>query len=209
MINKLKEKDMTGEDIDFVFDRFPEIALIEQDDLMFEAVRVLSCAPDYFWECPATTSDYYHNPHTRSKHGLWVHTKMVVTVFQRLSESWLQMELISENEKDYGLVACLLHDLLKNGFSESYERGDPSRSDHDEIMGIVIDNYTNLPPEVSIAIKQHMGPWYDGDKPSNYLSLLVHTCDMIASSKNITPGIYEPHEDIFCKYPNIPQSDFK
>lgn len=197
---------MKEEDIDKAFERFPELERIENDKIMYETIKALSLAPDYFWDVPATTVNKYHNPYSRSTHGLWIHTKMVFTAFERISESWLELGLISEEEVDYGRSACLIHDLFKNGLPENYEEGDSSTRDHELTAATEIYNKTELPEEVIIAVSSHMGPWYEGFKPKNYLSLLIHTCDMIASSKNITCGIYKPNKEINNKYPSIPNS---
>jgi hypothetical protein len=198
---------MEKQDVDDIFDKFRELEIIEEDKIRFETMKVISDAPDYFWEVPAASSGPYHNPYCRMKYGLWIHTKMVFSSYERIAESWERMGLISDMERDIGRSACLIHDLLKYGVQNEYDGNSGAKQDHDILCADMVDNYTNLPALSTYAINEHMGPWYDGREPSTYLSLLIHTSDMIASSPNITVGVYKPHEKIRRRYPNIPRAD--
>lgn len=201
-------RELTEDDIDKAFEKFPELELMEDDEIMFETIRGISMAPDYFWKVPSTESNTYHNPYSRSEHGLWIHTKMVFTVFERLSESWIEMGLLEEKHRDLGRSACLLHDIVKKGIPQNYTKGESSKKDHDILGGELVKNYTNLPECVSTAVCEHMGPWYEGEEPETKLGHIVHICDMVSSSKNINVGIYKPHDDITKKYPGIPRAYF-
>lgn len=184
--------------------RFPEIELINDDDIRQDTLDALvKLTPDYFWNIPAATTYKNHNPYCCGEKGLWIHTKMVFTAYERLVDSFEGQNFITEREADLGRAACLLHDIHKNGSND--DDGDTGALyDHDLIAAEAIEEQTTLDESVAIAIAEHMGPWYDGPMPSNKLSLLVHCADMIASDKNITVGIYQPCEELRELYPSMP-----
>lgn len=186
--------------------RLPEVDLIEDEELRDEAVEALGrMVPDYFWEVPATGSGRYHNPFSRRKHGLWVHVKMSLTAYERLVRSYVEQGLLTEEEADMGRVALLLHDTLKYG--HSYEAGDSTKPNHDKLAATWVRANTDLPTAVANAIEAHNGPWYEGKEPDTPLEQLVHMADMVASTKNVTAGVYEPAEEIRETYPNLPRAE--
>ena len=204
-----------------VLNRMAEVEHIEDNKLRAEVIRVLTAAPDYFWNAPATTNEEYHHPNARGLHGLWLHTKMVFTAYERMAHSWKEMGYITEEERDYGRAACLLHDLLKNGYPADHPEHNPENNDHegsvsnhDLIMADYLRERTEMPDEVADAVAAHMGDWYDGPSPANqtpdnYLGLLLHTADMIASTSNITVGIYSPSDEITAMYSSVPRATFE
>jgi hypothetical protein len=186
-------------------DRFPEVELINDTALRAETIDALRrSTPDYFWEMPASTSGKYHNPFTRMGHGLHIHVKMTLTVYERIVDSWVQLGRISEYEADCGRAALLLHDVLKAG--HTYEDGDHSVENHDVLAATWLRHNTELPTEVIDAVAAHNGPWMVGPEPDSELSLLVHTCDMVASDANVTAGVFKPDERLVEKYPSLPQA---
>lgn len=186
--------------------RLPEVGLIEDEEIREQTISAIGRGvPDYFWDVPATSSGRYHNPFSRRKHGLWIHTKMVFTVYERQVRSFVEMGLITETEEDLGRAAVLLHDALKYG--HSYEDGDSTVTNHDNLMGHWVRHNTELPNEVARCIECHNGSWYDGPTPETDLEQLVHECDMAASTKNITVGVWKPAEEITGKYPNLPRAE--
>lgn len=187
-------------------ERLPEVKLIKDKELRDKTKDALSrMLPEYFWSAPATSSGYYHNPYSRGKHGLWIHVKMAATMYERLVRSYIEQGLITEFEADCGRAAILLHDGLKYG--HSYEEGDSTLENHDKMAAAWIRANTNLPSEVADAVAAHNGPWYAGPSPSTPLEQLVHLCDMCASTKNSTTGLYEPHKKIRGRFPSIPRAE--
>lgn len=186
--------------------RFPEVSLIEDDELRDMTTEAIGrMTPDYFWEVPATGSGRYHNPFSRRKHGLWIHVKMTMAAYERLVRSYVEQGLITEREADLGRAAVLLHDNLKYG--HSYEDGDSTVSNHDKLAATWIRANTDLPSEVANAVEAHNGNWYDGKSPEEPLEQLVHMADMVASTKNITCGVWKPADEIKERFPNIPRVD--
>lgn len=188
--------------------RLPEVERISDSDLRDEAKSALARGlPDYFWKVPATSSGYYHHPYTRQRYGLWIHTKQVFTAYERMVRSYVEQGLITEYEADCGRAACLLHDMLKYG--HSYNDGDSTKGNSDRMAGHWLRQNTDLPKAVVKAVESHNGPWRDGPTPDSPLSQLVHQADMVASTKNITVGVYKPHEKIQESYPSIPRATFQ
>lgn len=172
--------------------RLPVWGLIEDNQVRDATFRISMEAPDYFWEAPASTSDY-HNPICRHEHGLWAHTLMTVTAVHRLVDSY---EAMYDVDPDLAYAAAILHDQRKNGDPEN--PADSALSDHDLYMAQVIRGHEeseHLPDAVVDAVAEHMGPWYDGPEPSSRLSELVHNADMMASTANATLGVPGPVPD--------------
>lgn len=186
--------------------RFPEVDLIKDDEIRDATISALGRGvPDYFWDVPATSSGKYHNPFSRRKHGLWIHVKMVFAAYERMVRSFEEQGLITSAEADAGRAAVLLHDMLKYG--HKYEAGDSTVKNHDKLAGHWLEHNSDVPRETVRAVKTHNGPWYDGPEPDSPLEQLVHMADMVASTKNVTCGVYQPAEEIREKYPNIPRAE--
>lgn len=189
-----------------ILQRFPEIGLIEDKEVRDETGYLLQTqAKPWFWYAPAASSFKYHNQFCCGKHGLWIHTKMVSTAFERLVDTYTGLGDITEYESDLGRAAVLLHDLRKYG--TEYEEGDSAEQDHDIRAAKMIRRNSELPGDVADAVESHMGPWYEGPDPETPLQRLVHSADMAASTKNGTFGVYQPHETIRKFYPAIPRAE--
>ena len=185
---------------------FPPIHLISEWRIYYgtlDAIR--KGVPKYFWHAPAASSYNHHNPYACGERGLWIHTLMVSTAYERLVDSWVGQDLITTYEAELGRSACLLHDLLKHG--DSYEEGDSAAKDHDIQCAEFIREETDLDERVADAVASHMGPWYEGPEPETPLQQLVHQADMLASTKNVTAGIYRKPMEISKLYPSIPEAE--
>jgi len=181
--------DLSGKE---VIDRLPHIREIEDNSIRKETIELSRKAPLYFWEVPASSSGK-HNPICNKDNGLWAHTLMGAAALERLSETYRYQGFIDDQELDMARSAIILHDQMKNGDPEDPERS--STSYHDKHMGAVIEEETDLPQKVADAVRSHMGPWYDGPRPTTDLQQLVHYADMIASTKMVTPHIKGPVPD--------------
>jgi hypothetical protein len=173
-------------DLDEVERRVPTLQLIEDNHLRKCTAALTTKAPDYFWSVPASTSGYHH-PLCRMERGLWIHTLMLSTVIDRLSDSYVEQGLIEESAVDRAHAAAILHDQRKNGVPDTGS----SVGDHELLMADVIRD-AGLPEEIASAVESHMGPWYSEQEPESELDRLVHTADMVASTPSITPAIQEP-----------------
>jgi len=187
-------------------DCLPEVELINDGELRYKTIDALQRAvPRYFWRVPATTSGRYHNPFARNKHGLWIHTKACLTAYERMVDSYVEQQLITETEADYGRAALLLHDILKYG--HEYSEGDSTNYNSDVVTAEWLSYNTDLPSNVIGAVKAHCGPFAKGPAPSNPLEQLVHMADMIGSTKNVTVGLYKPSQKIHQRYPSVPRAE--
>ena len=186
--------------------QFPAIEQIDDNHLRLETANAIrKGVPEYFFRAPAASSYRHHNPYCCGERGLWIHTLMVATVFERMAPSWVEQGHISGYEQDLGRAACLLHDLRKYGSVYDGEEG--AARDHDLQMGELIRDETSLDSRVAHVVASHMGPWYEGPQPKTALQQAVHQADMVAASKNITAGIYKTPPKIRELYPSLPGAD--
>lgn len=170
--------------------RLPTLQFIEDDQLRLDTAYASAHAPEYFWTAPATKSSNYHHPAARERRGLWVHTLMLSTVIERLSDSYVQQGRLESWEVEHAHAAAILHDQRKLG-----DRENPSSSatdDHDLRMAEFVRESTSIDDRIADAIATHNGPWYDGPEPEEPLERLVHHADMVASAPSISPGIQGP-----------------
>lgn len=158
--------------------RIPLVTNIQSEHVRRETIKLTKQAPAYFWEVPASKS--HHPEPCQQRHGLWLHTLMVAQAVEDLAWTYLERDLITEEELDYARSAALLHDQYKEGDPMGNPDGG-SVSDHDLLQAGFVRN-TALPEEVADAIAHHMGPSYDGPVPEpGGLNDFVHMADYCAS----------------------------
>jgi hypothetical protein len=192
-------------DVSEVRRRFPEVDAIIDDEVRESTIDYLiRGTPAYFWEKPASVSGEYHPPDERGKHGLWLHSKRVFAVYANLSESFAEMGLITEWERDCGKAAALIHDTFQGGWPS--DNGDWSTS-HDVIAAGVANYLVGMPEEVVHLVHAHMGPWGDGKEPETENELLFHLSDKSAADSNHTPSVYHPAEELLDSCPELNSID--
>lgn len=169
--------------------RFPEADDIENEELREQVIQTIRQFPDYFWTAPAASK--HHAPEHRQRHGLWLHTKRVCTVMERLAQSMVKQGHLSWEEVDYARAACILHDMYKYGIPPTSV--DSTVKDHDVTAADWLRDHTKIPDEVCGAVEAHNGPWYVGHPPSSHLEQIVHIADMVGSDENIRVAVKEPH----------------
>jgi hypothetical protein len=92
-----------------------ELGLILDDSIRMFTELCIGEAPDYFFtDCPASSTGKYHPLDELSWDGTILHTKKVVTTAYELCRG-----LGCENHRDEIISACILHDLLKQGWNKS------------------------------------------------------------------------------------------
>lgn len=172
--------------------RMPTLRLIDHTSAIRQATAEFTMrAPDYFWEVPAASTAKYHHPACCGEGGLWAHTLMLSTVIERLGDSYVGRGLLEEGDIDLAHAAAILHDQRKRG--DPANPADRATRDHDlEMAEYVRESAIRIDDRVADAIASHMGPWYEGPQPETPLQDLVHTADMIASTKSITPAVQGP-----------------
>lgn len=183
--------------------RLPEVGLIKEQSVQDAVIDALATGtPTYFWEAPEKSYSKFHNPFCRGQHGLWIHVKMIATVYERLYDSYEAQGLITAEESDFGRAAALLHDIKKYG--DSHHPGKSADKDHDLQAAAFIREETSLPDPVADAVASHMGPWYESPTPETPLEQLVHIADMGGSAAYSTPSVLDPAEELVDAYPDLP-----
>jgi hypothetical protein len=153
----------------------------------------MRATPEYFWEKAASSSGKYHPTDERDEHGLWLHSKRVFASYANLSESFVEMQLITDRERECGKVAALIHDTFQGGWPS--QNGNWA-TDHDVIAAAVANYLIGMPEEVVHLIHSHMGPWGGGKLPETENELLFHLSDMSAANSNHKPAVYYPAKEL-------------
>ena len=176
-----------------------ELNLIKNEDLReFTRQYLDDVVPDYFYEVGASSSGKYHPKFSQGKGGLVRHTKAVVKVCAELLNLNLYAYMPDEY-KDYGIVACILHDTAKYGIGDYNPK---AYNEHAVNAAFMIaeewDGYFDVPcPEYLLsAVRTHMGQW-GADRPFTRIDNLVHMADYMASRSFIDiPEISEEWNEI-------------
>jgi 23S rRNA maturation-related 3'-5' exoribonuclease YhaM len=147
-------------------------------------------APDYFFtDCPASSTGKYHPLNELGPDGTIIHTKKVFTVAYELCRG-----MDCEDNRDVILAACLVHDLIKQGWTCTGH----THKMHPAFGAQLIENVqrdTQILDEdrfmmMRNCVGYHYGLWSHGDwkKPlSEYTreELCVYLSDYIASKRCI------------------------
>lgn len=168
-----------------------ELNLIQDKDTRELIEKCLENAPEYFYHVSASSSGKYHPSQDLGEGGLIRHTKAVVQVAMDLIRS--EVFSHSDTYKDEIISACILHDLIKNGFEDSGH----TVSEHPLLVSNLIFKLDNINSKVETGIigqliQSHMGKWNtdkEGNeilsRPETDIEKLVHLADYIASRKYI------------------------
>jgi HD superfamily phosphohydrolase YqeK len=162
-----------------------EIALIKnQDYRKFIEHYLESYVPDYFWEIGASSSGKYHPQFSQGEGGLVRHTKAVVLFADELLRLSSYMYM-SDEHKDYVIMACIVHDTCKYG---GVEFDKELYKDHAVNASVLVDNAwydyfgVNASEFFLSAIKCHMGQWSEREnRPFTNIDRCVHMADYMAS----------------------------
>lgn len=175
--------------------RLPEIWDIEDDEIRQKTIDCfLDVCPDYFWKKPTTSTGKYHPEDERGKYGNLLHTKRVFIQYSNLSESDVEMGVLTEWERDCGKSAALIHDMMKYGWPS--DNNQHTVNDHDIIAAEVAKHVCDLPNEVYLLCHSHAGPWGAGKEPETRNELLLHRADKAVSPDWSTIGVYYPSDEL-------------
>jgi hypothetical protein len=199
---RITEVDNSLNSAEEVVRRLPEVDAIYNEELRQQTIDYfLNCCPDFFWEKPASATGKYHPPDESEKHGTWLHTKRVFATYANLSESFAELQLITEDERNCGKAAALIHDTFNYGWPS--ENRDMTTSEHDVIAAAVANYVADLPEEVIYLVHSHMGSWASGKQPQTEHELLFHLSDMSAADRNHKPAVYYPAEELTDQFPDL------
>ena len=162
-----------------------EIELIQSEDYrMFIRDYLDNYVPNYFWEIGASSSGKFHPQFSQGEGGLVRHTKAVVLFAQELLRMSSYMYM-SEEHKDYVIMACIVHDTCKYGCEEFDKE---QYKDHAVNASVLVNeawfNYfgENASEFFLNAIKTHMGQWSEREnRPFTNIDRCVHMADYMAS----------------------------
>jgi hypothetical protein len=184
-----------------------EIELIQSEDYrMFIRDYLDNYVPNYFWEIGASSSGKFHPQFSQGEGGLVRHTKAVVLFAQELLRMSSYMYMSNEY-KDYVIMACIVHDTCKYGWKE-YNKD--QYKDHAKFASMLvnsawIDYFEDQAPEFfTNAIKTHMGQWSEKEnRPFTNIDRCVHMADYMASRSFIDiPQINKEYMGVMCEEHN-------
>ena len=197
--NSIVEREVIKMNKSKYFER--EIALIKDKDYQgFIKDYLDNYVPDYFWEIGASSSGKYHPQFSQGEGGLVRHTKAVVMFAEELLRLSSYMYM-SDEHKDYVIMACIVHDTCKYG--EIYFDKDLYK-DHAVNASVMVDNAwfdyfgVNASEFFLSAIKCHMGQWSEREnRPFTNIDRCVHMADYMASRSFIDiPQVSEEYEAV-------------
>ena len=183
-----------------------EINLIQSEDYrIFVRYYLDNVCPPYFWEIGASSSGKYHPPFSQGVGGLVRHTKAVVMFAEELLKMSSYMYM-SDEFKDYVIMACILHDTCKYGKSdydkEQYK--DHARNASELAASLWFQLFEESAPQFFLsAIRCHMGQWSEReDRPFTNIDRCVHMADYMASRSFIDiPQVREEWEAVDNTFP--------
>lgn len=167
------------------------------DDAIKSFVRSVLLRADKFWTIPSSFSGRYHPADEHGVGGNVLHTKRVVRIANLMSDSYV----LSPEERDIVLAACLLHDVCKGTRKDGSDecKYDPM---HPYTVGKLVEycqqedkNFANESMSSTLFVSEeivqsilrlvrcHLGPWSPIPEtyPITYLDYIVHLSDNIAS----------------------------
>ena len=170
-----------------------EISYINDENIRKDAEFLMDNLPDYFYRVATSSSGKYHPRYSNGEGGLIRHTKSAVRIAKELLDNPLIGSKYSSREKDFAILALLVHDGLKSGKTESKYH----KTEHPLYAAeYVKENKGSLSLDdkdieiLAKTISSHMGPWnkdFDGNVvlpvPNGKLENFVHMCDYLASRK--------------------------
>jgi len=180
----------------------PEVDAIYDEDVREGVVEFfLRACPEYFMYKPASSTGKYHPPDESDEYGTWLHTKRVFYEYANMSESLLELQEITEHERECGKAAALIHDTFNYGWPS--ENRDMTTSEHDVIAAAVANFTIGMPEEVIHLVHSHMGPWGNGKLPETKNERCFHLADKSAAAPNHTQAVYYPSETLKEAFPDL------
>ena len=177
------------------------INLIQSSDIKNFAMIVKRLIPPYIFEVAASSTGKYHPACDLGKGGLLRHTILVMREFSDITsiESTKQLFKLTQRQIDLMMVACMMHDSLKSGWQEDYEKSVYTKFNHPLLAASLIRGMVGiiLPNEelefIAHCIESHMGQWNTSKyaenvvlpKPSDKYQWLIHLSDYIVSRKDV------------------------
>ena len=176
----------------------PVLDTIKNEDIKEFAVALLDELPEYIWTVPASSTGKYHPAYSLGDGGLMRHQIAVVRFLNFFFELEQYNSKLTSREMDLMRVAGLVHDGMKSGTQEQFEKSKYTKFEHPMLMAIKVRETTGYLPLnelelIADAISKHMGQWNTDkkssitlSKPSDKFSRMLHVADYLASRKVLT-----------------------
>lgn len=182
--------------------RLPEIDAIYDERVRDATIEYfLRYCPDYFWERAASSTGKYHPSDESGDYGTWLHSKRVFYEYTNLSESLLELQDITEHERECGKAAALIHDTFNYGWPS--ENRDKTTHEHDLIAAAITEEVNGMPEEVTSLVETHMGPWGEGPLPKTPNERCFHMSDKSAAATNHLQEVYYPSGELQDEFPHL------
>ena len=177
----------------------PVLDTFENDDIKEFAIVLLDNLPDYIWRVGASSTGKYHPAYSLGDGGLMRHQMAVVRFLNFFFELEQYNSKLTTREMDLMRLSGLIHDGMKSGSQEDYEKSKYTKFDHPIQMAEVVRSHDGqylTHEEIEIiaeAISKHMGAWNTDKKsatvlpkPNDKFSRMLHVADYLASRKCLT-----------------------
>lgn len=177
------------------------LGTFENEDIKEFALRVVNELPKYWWMAPASSTGKYHPEYSLGDGGLLKHSIAVIKFLNYFFDiDYIKAEF-SSRERDLLRLAGLVHDGLKQGYSEEGEG--TTVFDHPILMAQRLLSYANQPGQnqlrnvdeyfyISTVIASHMGQWNTASysnvvlpQPQLKQQKILALADYLASRKSI------------------------
>lgn len=177
-----------------------ELSWIVDPKIKAFAEKLVECAPDYFFEVSASSTNKYHPSYAVGPGGLVRHSLAATAILHELTSNLEMFNKYSQEQKDMMLVAIMAHDFFKHGLAAT--AGKYTVAEHPVVCADFIrynDNLNVMLEREQIefiagCIESHMGQWNTKwnskveimPKPKTGPQNLVHLADYLASRKYLT-----------------------
>ena len=177
----------------------PVLDTFENDDIKEFAIVLLDKLPEYIWHVGASSTGKYHPQYSLGEGGLMRHQIAVVRFLNFFFELEQYNSKLTSREMDLMRLSGLVHDGMKSGTQDAYEKSKYTKFDHPILMAEVVRSYDGqyLNHEeidlIADTISKHMGAWNTDKKssvvlpkPNNKFARMLHVADYLASRKCLT-----------------------
>lgn len=177
----------------------PVFDTIKNEDIKEFGLVLLGNLPEYIWSVPASSTGKYHPQYSLGEGGLMRHQIAVVKFLNFFFELEQYNTKMTDREMDLMRVAGLVHDGMKSGTQEDFEKSKYTKFDHPMKMAKMILSYDGQylnHEEIEFMAKvvaKHMGQWNEDSKsgavlpkPNERFSRMLHVADYLSSRKCIT-----------------------
>ena len=163
-----------------------ELGYIANPEIRAWAKKCVDQIPEYFFHAPASSTGKYHPSYALGDGGLYRHTKAAVHIARDIL-NLEQYGCFSQDDKDYAIMALILHDSRKSGEFEGYTKFEHPMLASEAVQKIVPHD---IAERVCPLIESHMGQWNTSNRssivlptPKSTLQQIVHLADYLASRK--------------------------